>query len=247
MGTTALEFSGIVTSVGPDIEHVRLGDRVVSIAPIHFSTTERIPAWATHKIQTEEKYETMAALPVVYCTALYALYDRAKLRRGESILIHSGAGALGIAAITIAQRIGAIIYTTVSSPAKEDFLIKKFGIPAINIFSSRHVSFAAGVKEITGGKGVDVVLNSLTGDLMHASWSCVADFGRFVEVGKKELLDAGRLDMDVFLRNVTFTAFDLSELYYHPKQFYRDKLARCVYPYSITVPQRCRRKQHTRH
>nr|APX43998.1 polyketide synthase [Pestalotiopsis microspora] len=224
-GTVALEFSGIVTSVGRNVDHLRPGDRVVAIAPIHFTTTERIPAWAAHKILPHEQYHTMAALPVVYCTALYALHDRAHLRRGESILIHSGAGALGIAAITIAQRIGATVYTTVSSPTKKDFLVKTFGIPESNIFNSRDMSFVAAVKGRTGGKGVDVVLNSLVGELMHASWRCVADFGRFIEVGKKELLDAGRLDMDVFLRNVTFSAFDLSDLYYHPEQFYRDKLA----------------------
>ncbi|KAF5867859.1 putative polyketide synthase protein [Botrytis fragariae] len=225
-GTTAMEFSGIVTSIGPNVDHLKIGDRVVAIAPIHFSTTERIPAWAAQKIQEGEQYETMVGLPIVYCTALYALYDRASLRLGESILIHSGAGALGIAAITIALRIGATVYTTVSSQAKRDFLMKKFPIPASHIFDSRSVSFAVGIREITDGKGVNVVLNSLTGDLMHASWRCIADFGRFVEVGKKELLDAGRLDMDGFLRNATFTAFDLSELYYHHEQFYRDKLAK---------------------
>ncbi|KAI4167378.1 MAG: hypothetical protein LQ343_007255 [Gyalolechia ehrenbergii] len=73
----------------------------------------------------------------------------------------------------------------------------------------------------TKGKGVDVVVNSLTGDLLHASWRCCANFGRFVEVGKRDIVDAGKLDMDVFFRNVTFTVFDLTELYYHEDQFYK--------------------------
>lgn len=66
----------------------------------------------------------------------------------------------------------------------------------------------------TLGRGVDVVLNSLTADLLHDSWRACADFGRFVEIGKRDILEGGKLDMDIFERNVTFTAFDLSNLYY---------------------------------
>ena len=114
------------------------------------------------------------------------------------------------------------MYATVSTEEKKDFLVNELGLPRENIFQSRDISFAEGVMSATKGKGVDVVLNSLTGDLLHASWRCCANFGRFVEVGKRDIIDAGKLDMDVFSRNLTFTAFDTTELFYHEDQFYRD-------------------------
>lgn len=221
--TTSLEFGGIIKAVGPgDVQGLAPGDRVVVMAPNHFSTIERVPAWSACKLLPEEDFATMATLLVSYATSLFALYDRAHLRAGESILIHSGTGALGMAAITIAQRIGATIYTTVGSQAKRDYIEREFGIPSCNIFNSRDEKFAADVQAATRGRGVDVVLNSLTGDLMHTSWACIAKFGRFVEVGKRELVDAGKLDMHKFLGNTTFTAFDLSELYHAEDEYYRD-------------------------
>ncbi|KAI1873001.1 uncharacterized protein JN550_003875 [Neoarthrinium moseri] len=220
--TIGCEFSGIVQSVGLEVTGLEPGDRVVVMAPNHLSTLERVPAWAAHKILPGEDFATMASLPIVYSSAMYALYDRAHLRAGESVLIHSGAGALGLALINIAQRVGAVVYTTVGSLAKRDYLEREFGIPSTHIFSSRDSSFLEGIRKITEGRGVHVVVNSLVGDLMHASWECIAQFGRFVEVGKRELIDAGQLNMHAFLKNATFTAFDLSELFYQNDSFYHE-------------------------
>ncbi|TGJ79689.1 hypothetical protein E0Z10_g9084 [Xylaria hypoxylon] len=224
--TISLEFSGVVEAVGPDVTHVQKGDRVIAVVPNRFNTIERVPAWLAFKMLPSEEYGVMASLPIVYASALYALHDRAKIRQGESVLIHAGSGAFGFAAITIAQRAGAVVYSTVSSSAKRNFLEQNLNIPSSHIFNSRTEEFVAGVMAATGGKGVDVVINSLVGDLMHAGWRCMANFGRFVEVGKKELSDVGRLDMDVFLRNATFTAFDLTELAYSTDEFHRNTLAR---------------------
>ncbi|KAH0536610.1 putative secondary metabolism biosynthetic enzyme [Glutinoglossum americanum] len=170
----------------------------------------------------DEDFETLSTLSVVYVTALYALRDRAHLRKGETILIHSGAGALGMASIAIAQQIRATVYTTVSTEDKKDIIVSESGLPKEHIFQSRDTSFVEDILTATKGKGVDVVLNSLTGDLLHASWRCCANFGRFVEVGKRDIVDSGKLDMHVFSRNVTFTAFDITELYYQENEFYRD-------------------------
>ncbi|KAI1174368.1 putative polyketide synthase [Nemania sp. FL0916] len=227
-GTITNDFSGIVTAVGPDVNQFAIGDRVVVMAPSDFKTVERVPAWTAQKILPSESFAEMASLPIVYSTAFYALHDRAHLRRGESILIHSGGGALGIALINVARHIGAVIYTTVGSDVKRQYLVEQFGIPDSNIFSSRDLSFAEGIRTCTSGRGVDVVVSSLVGDLMHASWECIGQFGRFVEVGKRELLDAGRLGMEIFLRNATFTAFDLTEIFYHDTQMYRDTWSRLL-------------------
>lgn len=100
-----------------------------------------------------------------------------------------------------------------STDAKKQYLIDTFGIKPSNIFSSRGTSFLDGILKATNGRGVDVIINSLTGDQLHATWRCCASFGRFVEIGKLDLTTAGRLEMDQFLKNATFTAFDLSYLY----------------------------------
>lgn len=101
-----------------------------------------------------------------------------------------------------------------STTEKKRFLIETFGLDEDYIFSSRDSSFLPAVLRATFGRGVDVVLNFLTGDLLHDSWRACADFGRFVEIGKRDILDGGRLDMEIFERGITFTAFDLSALYY---------------------------------
>lgn len=148
----------------------------------------------------------------MFATAIYALSDRANLQPGESVLIHSGAGGVGIAAIQIAQLKGAEVYTTVSTQEKKDYLVETFGVKRENIFNSRDASFLSAIMVATGNRGVDVVLNSLIGDLLHDSVHACARFGRFVEIGKKDLADAGRLDMKVFQRNASYIAFDVSEL-----------------------------------
>ncbi|KAI9154978.1 Highly reducing polyketide synthase virA [Paramyrothecium foliicola] len=218
--TTALDFSGVVSAVGPGVTHLQPGDRVVAFAPNYFGTVERVPAGSVHKMLPTEEFTVMPTLMTVYATALHALRDRAHLRAGESVLIHAGAGAFGFAAITMAQSMGAIVYTTCGSQAKRDFLTREMGFPAERIFNSRDASFVEGIKSATG-KGVDVIVNSLVGDLMHETWRCMAPFGRFVEIGKRELIDAGKLDMDIFLRNTTFTAFDLSEYFFAEEPYYR--------------------------
>ena len=219
--TTAFDFAGIVTSIGPEVKHLKIGDRAVAYAPHHFGTTVRVPAGSVHKMLDHEEFTVVPTLLLVYGTALYAINDRAHLRAGESVFIHAGSGGLGIAAITLAQKIGAVVYTTVGSQAKRDYLTQELGVPPSHIFSSRDASFVQGIMEATGGRGVDVIINSLIGDLMHDSWRCLAEFGRFIEIGKRELLDAGKLDMRVFLRNATFSAFDLSELFYATNPFNR--------------------------
>lgn len=210
--TSSLECAGVVSRVGSGVQSLKAGDRVVAMAPGHFATLESFPEWACEKLNDDEDYSVMSTLPLVFATALYGLCYRAAIRPGETVLIHSGAGGLGIAAIQIAQLNGAEVFTTVSTEKKKDFLVKNFGVKRENIFDSRNSAFLPGLLAATDGKGVDIVLNSLTGDLLHDSWRACARFGRFVEVGKRDLLDAGNLDMQKFSQNVTFTAFDVSEL-----------------------------------
>lgn len=109
--------------------------------------------------------------------------------------------------------IGAEIFATCGSPEKRKFLTEEHGIPDDHIFSSRDTSFSNGIMTLTKGRGVDVILNSLTGDLLHETWRCIATFGRFVEIGKRDVLAQGKLSMRWFLRSTSFSSMDLGELW----------------------------------
>lgn len=104
------------------------------------------------------------------------------------------------------------VYVTVGTDEKIQYLEKTFGIPRENIFHSRNTSFVAGIMATTRGQGVDIVLNSLAGELLHASWRCVAKFGKFVEIGKRDFMGHGRLQMESFGANRTFIGVDLLQL-----------------------------------
>ena len=207
------EYCGIVTETGADCS-LAVGDRVVVMAPGHFFTHERVPEWACFKLDGENA-NVVATLPIVYATALYALHYRAHLQPQETVLIHCGASDIGMAAIQLAQMAGAEIFTTAGTSVRRQFLIDKFNLKPENVFSSRDNSYYQGI-QASQSHGIDVVLNQLLGDHLHDSWRLMAPFGRFVELGRKELVDTGKLDMDVFKRDASFSAVEFSSLYYAP-------------------------------
>jgi NADPH:quinone reductase-like Zn-dependent oxidoreductase len=146
----------------------------------------------------------------VFATAYYSLFDIGRLLKGETVLIHAAAGGVGQAAIMLCQMIGAEIFATVGSTAKKTFLKETYNIPEDHIFFSRDTTFAKGIKHATKGRGVDLVLNSLAGDSLRATWECMAHFGRFVEIGKRDILANSGLEMAVFEHNATFSSVDLT-------------------------------------
>lgn len=114
----------------------------------------------------------------------------------------------------MAQIIGARIFATVGTQKKREYLVQNLGIPCENIYSSRDTDFVSGIRGSTLGAGVDVVFNSLTGKMLHASWELCADFGRFIDVSLRDSLDGGRLHMRPFSRGVMYRSFNLSDIYY---------------------------------
>ena len=212
-----MEYSGEIARVDSEVSNFARGDRVLAMAPGRFSTVERAPAWACIGLEEQEDFASMATMPVVFSTALYALYHRAKLQPNESILIHSATGGLGLAVIQVAKLISAEIFATAGTEAKRRYLIDQCGLKADHVFDSHGTSFESGVMSATGRRGIDVIINSLAGLLLHESWRLCAEMGRFIEVGKKDIVECGQLDMDVFARGATFTAFDLTTLFYSEK------------------------------
>ncbi|GIJ99437.1 type I iterative polyketide synthase [Aspergillus viridinutans] len=208
------EFAGLVTKVGSSCRKFQLGDRVLACYPSRHANFVRLEENMTviRIPDTMLSFSEAAALPVAYATAWIALNEIARLQPGEAILIHSGAGGTGQAAIQIAQLLGASIFTTVSSENKKQFLVEKYNIPEDNIFSSRNTLFAKGIKRLTKDKGVDVVLNSLSSEGLIASWESIAPYGRFIEIGKNDILSNSKLPMLRFEQNVTFAAVDLAAM-----------------------------------
>ena len=207
-----IECSGIVSSVGKDVKGLRVGQRVMAMPEGAYSTYARSRATSAYPIPADLSFEEAASIPIVFCTAYYALFTLGQLQPGERALVHAGAGGVGQASIMLAQHIGADIFVTVGSVEKKEFLQKTYGIPDNRILSSRDASFAPSIKELTGGKGVDVVLNSLAGDLLRESWGVLAPFGRFIEIGKADITKNSRLDMSPYEYNVLFASVDLTKV-----------------------------------
>ncbi|PGH05127.1 hypothetical protein AJ79_06875 [Helicocarpus griseus UAMH5409] len=206
------ECSGVVTAIGNNVANFKVGDRICAVSEGAFANYVRFPATSAWKIPENMSFEVAASIPIVFCTAYYSLFEVARLQPGERILLHAAAGGVGQAAIILARSIGAEIFVTVGSADKKKFLMEIYNIEEQNIFFSRDISFAEGIRKATGGVGVDVVLNSLAGDTLRATWECIAPFGRFIEIGKKDIVRNSRLEMIQFDKNVSFSSVDLTLL-----------------------------------
>ncbi|KID87248.1 Beta-ketoacyl synthase [Metarhizium guizhouense ARSEF 977] len=207
-----LECSGVALHKGSAVDTLHVGDGVCAMGSGLIRTRKVFPAKLAMRIPNGMTLEQAATLPVVYATAVHAIVNLGRLRKGQSILIHSAAGGVGQAAIYMCKAIGAEIYVTAGTEEKVQFLMKKHQIPRQHIFHSRNDSFLDDVMAKTRGRGVDLVLNSLAGDLLQASWRCVAKSGKMLEIGKRDILEHARLAMDIFQGNRTYCSIDLSAM-----------------------------------
>lgn len=151
----------------------------------------------------------LSTVPTVFSTAYYTLIDLANIQPGQTVLIHAGAGGLGLAAISIAKMRKARIFATAGNEEKRQYLLD---IGCEHVWNSRDLSFVDGVREVTNGRGVDVVLNSLSGEALHESLALVAPFGRFFDVGKRDIVDEKWLPMKAFNENIGFFSMDLDRM-----------------------------------
>ena len=205
-----VEGSGVVRRIGQGVANFNIGDRVVVFEKGCFGNRVQLTEERAHKIPDTMSFEEAATIMGVYLTSLYCLFNLGNLRKGQTVLIHSAAGGIGISSIQLAKYKGADIFVTVGTEEKKHFLHKDYGIPYERMFSSRTTQFASEIMAATNNKGVDMILNSLTGDLLDESWRICADGGIMVEIGKKDVLDRNRLSMEPFDRNCSFRALDFS-------------------------------------
>lgn len=230
-----IDCSGIVTAVGSHVTDFSPGTRVCAMTQGAYANITRVEQHRVAKIPDSLDFTEAASLPVIFCTAQYALEDIARLREGESILIHAAAGGVGQAAIMLAQNVKAEVFATVGSLDKKDLIMHTYGIPEDHIFSSRDASFRQELMTMTNQRGVDVVLNSTAGDLLRQSWRCLAPLGRFVEIGKRDLVQNSNLEMEKFLDSVTFAGVDLSMVETSKPQLFKRILTDVVRMYKDNI------------
>jgi acyl transferase domain-containing protein/NADPH:quinone reductase-like Zn-dependent oxidoreductase/NAD(P)-dependent dehydrogenase (short-subunit alcohol dehydrogenase family)/SAM-dependent methyltransferase len=205
------ECAGIVTRVGAGVADIDVGDAMVAVTATQGAAASylTLPVTGVVAKPANLSFEAACSLPIVFLTAWYALHKLARLSPGERVLIHAAAGGTGMAAVQIARHLGAEVFATAGSPAKRE-LLRSLGVN--HVFDSRSLDFADEIRLATDGAGVDVVLNSIAGESASRSIACLAPYGRFVELGKRDLLQDSRLGLRPFLRNLAYYSFDLRQL-----------------------------------
>ncbi len=207
--TLGLEFSGIVRKVGGNVKGFLPGDNVVGFGSASFGNRVVTNARAVTFIPPGISFESAATIPSVFFTVYYALHHLARLQADEKILIHGAAGGVGIAAIQISKWIGAEIYATAGSDEKRDFL-RLLGVN--HIFDSRSLTFSDEILAQTGQNGVDVVLNSLSGEAINRNLQILKPFGRFLELGKRDFYENTKIGLRPFRNNISYFGIDADQL-----------------------------------
>lgn len=205
-----VEGAGVILRKWENVRDRHVGQRVVVFEKGTFANRIVASARRTFPIPEAMSFEEATTLPAVYLTAVYGLHRLAGIKAGQSVLIHCASGGVGIAAVQLCRHRGCEVFATAGTEEKRRFLVDDLGIRPDHVFSSRTAEFAAGVMAATGSRGVDVILNSLPGELLNESWRIIADGGTMVELGKKDILAKNNLPMEPFGRNASFRAMDLS-------------------------------------
>ncbi|AQQ27413.1 type I polyketide synthase [Burkholderia cenocepacia] len=207
--TIGMELSGRVVRVGRAVTAFAAGDAVLGFAPASFATRVRTRAQAIAQKPQRLSFEEAATVPTTFFTAYYALVELARLRRGERVLVHGGAGGVGIAAIQLARHFGAEVFATAGSDEKREF-VRLLG--ADHVLDSRSLAFADEIRAMTGGEGIDIVLNSLAGEAMVRSIDTLRPFGRFLELGKRDFYENSHIGLRPFRNNISYFGIDADQL-----------------------------------
>ncbi|WP_433625645.1 SDR family NAD(P)-dependent oxidoreductase [Nocardia sp. CA-120079] len=208
-GRLGLECAGVITDVGPGVHDLRAGDRVMAFHDGTADTFVTLPADVVVPVPGTMTDVQAAGVPAAYLTAWYSLTRVGRLTAGERILIHAGTGGVGLAAIAIARSLGAEVFATAGSDRKRSYL-RKIGVR--HVMDSRSLDFAAQTLAATGGAGVDMVLNSLSGPALFAGLEVLNLGGRFIEIGKRDIYANAKLGLLALRRNITVAAVDLAVL-----------------------------------
>lgn len=216
------DYAGIVEKVGSGVTTISPGDEVIAlhvghveegkvVDNCHFIRTFNVFAECVCRKPKNISFPEAACIPTVFLTAYIGLVRLANLQAGERVLLHTATGGVGLSAICIAKWLGAEIYATAGSDMKRQFLLD-MGIK--HVFDSRSATFAEAIQSM--GSDLDVVLNSLSGELMTKSIALLGPFGRFIHIDKKDVSENFLLPMGLFIKGISFQFLDISLLFNNP-------------------------------
>ncbi len=212
-----LECSGNVAAKGDKVTNFEVGDPVMAFVYSGFSKYVYCNKSTVAKKPKNLSFEQAATTPLAFLTAYYALVIKGNIRKNETVLIHSAAGGVGLAAVSIAKWAGATIFATAGNQEKRDYL-KSLGIS--HVMDSRKQDFVEEIKQITQGKGIDLVLNSLSGEALQKSLSLLAPYGRFLEIGVRDIIENNHLQMNMFNEGKSFIAINIKNDMPHFTRFF---------------------------
>ena len=195
------EVAGVITAVGANVKHVAVGDRVFGLATFGMATQTLARGCDVLPIPGKLSFEEAATLPVVFMTSWHSLKNVARMRKGETILVHAGAGGVGMAAIQIAHHLGCEVIATAGNGVKRT-LLETLGVK--HVIDSRRGDFVDAVMNLTNRRGVDVVINALAAEAIPMGMACLAEFGRFIEIGKRDIYQNSRIPLWPLRRNASF-------------------------------------------
>ncbi len=220
-----VEVAGRVLRTGAKVLHLATGDEVIARVADGFSGRVTAPTHCVARRPERLTPQQAATVPVIYLTAWYSLCYLARMERGETVLIHSAAGGVGDAAIQLAKRAGAKVIATAGTKEKRDY-VRSLGVE--HVFDSRSLDFYNDVMEVTGGRGVDIVLNSLTGRFITQSLKCLAPFGRFIELGKFDIYRNNKLGLQRLGENISYFVVDIDRLAVQKPELHQQVLTEVV-------------------
>jgi acyl transferase domain-containing protein/NADPH:quinone reductase-like Zn-dependent oxidoreductase/NADP-dependent 3-hydroxy acid dehydrogenase YdfG/acyl carrier protein len=203
------EYVGVVSSVGSAVTNVKVGDRVYGMGKGHFGNYTRVPAALAQQLPNGLDAMEAATMPLVYMTAVYAFEHITRVKEGSKVLIQSGSGGLGLAAIQLARSKGADVYVTAGTPEKTRFLIDSMSIAPDHIYSSRRLADLPRMATATLNGGFDVILSSSQGDMLYESIKALAPLGHLVDVGRLDVTNSRSVSLELFQKSASFTSFDL--------------------------------------
>jgi acyl transferase domain-containing protein/acyl carrier protein len=204
------ECAGEVIAVGDQVQSVCVGDAVIAHCAGSLSSVVTVPETYVFRAPESMSLADAATVPVVFTTVIYAFGHVGHLRKGEKVLIHSAAGGIGLAAVQYAQHLGAEIFATAGSEDKRAYL-RSLGIK--HVLDSHSLEFTHAILKATAQQGVDVILNSLAGPAIPASLSLLGAFGRFIELGKRDIYEDTHIGLSPFKNNLSYHAIDMSRLW----------------------------------
>ncbi|RYE11130.1 MAG: SDR family NAD(P)-dependent oxidoreductase [Hyphomicrobiales bacterium] len=204
-----LEYSAEIVALGDGVVGLEPGDRVMGMGRRCLQAFQTVEAATLTRLSGSISDAEAATIPSAFSTAYYALNHVARLRKGERVLIHLGTGGVGLAAIQIARNIGAEIFATAGSDAKRNYL-RELGVA--HVMHSRSLSFADDVLAATRGEGVDVVLNALPTAYIEKGVQLLRPFGRFLEIGKRDVYADTPIGMHGLRKNISFNVIDLAAM-----------------------------------